>query len=80
MGVDLVLCGHDHQEAIHYVEHTRKGTIVSTAGTISNRSRGGRPSSANVITITRSRIVVKTLVWTSAEGTFADGPVRCFDR
>jgi 3',5'-cyclic AMP phosphodiesterase CpdA len=43
MGVDLVLCGHDHQEAVHYVEHTRKGTVISTAGTISNRARGGRP-------------------------------------
>ena len=42
LGVDLVLCGHDHQEAIHYVEHTRKGTVISTAGTVSNRSRGGR--------------------------------------
>jgi 3',5'-cyclic AMP phosphodiesterase CpdA len=80
MGVDLVLCGHDHQEAIHYVEHTRKGPIVSTAGTISNRSRGGRPSSANVITIAPSSIEVKTLVWSSAERDFVDGPVRCFDR
>src|SRR5678810_1228033 len=46
MGVDLVLCGHDHQEAVHYIEHTKRGTVISTAGTISNRSRGGRPSSA----------------------------------
>ena len=22
MGVDLVLCGHDHQESVHYIEHT----------------------------------------------------------
>ena len=34
MGVDLVLCGHDHQEAVHYIEHTKRGTIISTAGTI----------------------------------------------
>ena len=50
MGVDLVLCGHDHQEAVHYIEHTKKGTVISTAGTVSNRSRGGRPSSVNSIT------------------------------
>ena len=37
MGVDLVLCGHDHQEAVHYIEHTKRGTIISTSGTISNR-------------------------------------------
>ena len=35
MRVDLVLCGHDHQEAVHYVEHTKQGTVVSTAGTVS---------------------------------------------
>jgi len=29
MGVDLVLCGHDHQEAVHYIEHTKKGTVIS---------------------------------------------------
>ena len=50
IGVDLVLCGHDHQEAVHFIEHTQKGTVISTAGTVSSRSRGGRPSSANVIT------------------------------
>ena len=44
MGVDLVLCGHDHQEAVHYIEHTKKGTVISTAGTVSQprRAAGGR--------------------------------------
>jgi predicted phosphodiesterase len=80
MGVDLVLCGHDHQEAIHQIEHTRRGTIVSTAGTVSNRSRGGRPSSLNVITIDADRIEVDTLVWAVADRTFVPGPRRCFAR
>lgn len=80
MEVDIVLCGHDHQEAIHYVEHTRKGTIISTAGTVSNRSRGGRPSSANVITITSAAIDVQTLVWSPGSQTFTAGPTRCFER
>jgi 3',5'-cyclic AMP phosphodiesterase CpdA len=80
MGVDLVLCGHDHQEAIHYVEHTRKGTIVSTAGTVSNRSRGGRPSSYNVISISASSIDVVTHVWSGEGRTFAPGATRCFER
>ncbi|HEX5580692.1 MAG TPA: metallophosphoesterase [Gemmatimonadaceae bacterium] len=80
MGVDLVLCGHDHQEAIHYIEHTKKGTIISTAGTVSNRSRGGRPSSANVITIGPETIEVNTLVWSRAERAFHPGPSRCFER
>ena len=80
MGVDVVLCGHDHQEAIHYVEHTRKGTIVSTAGTVSNRSRGGRPSSYNVIDVSPHSIDVVTHVWERAARTFAPGPTRHFDR
>ena len=80
MGVDLVLCGHDHQEAVHFIEHTKKGTVISTAGTVSNRSRGGRPSSANVITIRGDDIEVATLVWSAAEKTFTPGPSRCFDR
>ena len=37
---------------IHYIEHTKKGTVISTAGTVSNRMRGGRPSSVNSIRIT----------------------------
>lgn len=80
MGVDLVLCGHDHQEAIHYVEHTRRGTVISTAGTVSNRSRGGRPSSVNVITLTPDEIRIVTRIWSTADRTFAPGPSKCFDR
>ena len=80
MHVDLVLCGHDHQEAVHYIEHTKKGTIVSTAGTISNRSRGGRPSSVNRIRITQAEIEVSTLIWGEKAQSFVAGPARCFNR
>lgn len=79
-GVDLVLCGHDHQEAVHYIEHTKRGTIVSTAGTMSNRSRGGRPSSVNNIRITEGEIEVSTLLWSSESRDFVAGPVKCFAR
>ena len=78
--VDLVLCGHDHQEAVHYIEHTRKGTIISTAGTISNRARGGRPSSVNSIKITDVAIEVHTLIWSTEAGTFVVGPQQSFKR
>jgi 3',5'-cyclic AMP phosphodiesterase CpdA len=80
MGVDLVLCGHDHQESVHYIEHTRKGTVISTAGTVSNRSRGGRPSSVNVIDITPETIEVTTRVWSKEERTFVKGPHKRFQR
>ena len=80
MGVDLVLCGHDHQEAIHYIEHTKKGTVISTAGTVSSRSRGGRPSSMNVISIAPEGIDVVTRIWDRAASAFVVGPARHFDR
>jgi 3',5'-cyclic AMP phosphodiesterase CpdA len=80
MGVDVVLCGHDHQEAVHYIEHTKKGTVISTAGTVSNRSRGGRPSSVNVIRIGQAQIEVTTHIWSDESRTFVAGPHRCFDR
>ena len=80
MGVDVVLCGHDHQEAVHYIEHTKKGTVISTAGTVSNRSRGGRPSSVNLITVLPEAIEVTTLVWSQQQGTFERGPHQSFAR
>lgn len=80
MGVDLVLCGHDHQESVHFIEHTRKGTVISTAGTVSSRSRGGRPSSVNVIAIGERTIEVTTRIWSSENGGFVPGPHRCFER
>ena len=80
LGVDLVMCGHDHQEAIQYVEHSTGGTVVSTAGTVSDRSRGGRPSSINVIALDPGRIEVHTLVWSTRVGAFVDGPSQTFER
>jgi 3',5'-cyclic AMP phosphodiesterase CpdA len=80
IAVDVILCGHDHQEAVHFVESTQKGTIVATAGTVSNRSRGGRPSSVNTLTITHDAIVVDTLIWTDETHTFAPGPHQRFER
>jgi 3',5'-cyclic AMP phosphodiesterase CpdA len=77
---DLVLCGHDHQDAIHYIEHTRKGTVISTAGTVSNRMRGGRPSSVNSISITPEQIEVSTLVWSDSDSAFVAGSTKCFKR
>jgi 3',5'-cyclic AMP phosphodiesterase CpdA len=77
---DLVLCGHDHQDAVHYIEHTRKGTVISTAGTVSNRMRGGRPSSVNSIRISPEQIEVSTLVWSQPDLAFVPGPSKCFAR
>lgn len=80
LAVDVVCCGHDHQEAVHYIEHTNRGTIISTAGTISNRQRGGRPSSVNTIHITDKQIEVNTLIWSDEKRDFLPALNKCFDR
>jgi 3',5'-cyclic AMP phosphodiesterase CpdA len=79
IGVDLVLCGHDHQENISARAHAKGRTIVSTAGTISNRSRGGRPASVNVISIASGQIDVQTMVWDQVQGLSA-GTAQSFPR
>jgi 3',5'-cyclic AMP phosphodiesterase CpdA len=80
MQVDLVLCGHDHQESVHFIEHPTKRMTVSTAGTISDRGRGGRPSSANSIRITSDSIDVQTLIWSAEQRAFVDGARQTFAR
>ena len=80
MKVDVVLCGHDHQESIHAVEHPTKRMTVSTAGTVSNRSRGGRPCSVNSIRITAEAISVDTLAWSAADRSFTRAAEQSFAR
>ncbi|MEP7345413.1 MAG: metallophosphoesterase [Gemmatimonadaceae bacterium] len=63
MGVELVLTGHDHQEAVHAHVHNGKTMLVLTAGTISKRSRGGRPSSVHEIVATERQFEVVTRTW-----------------
>ena len=79
LGAELILCGHDHQEAIHAVEKTAPGLVVSTAGTISNRLRPGRASSFNLVDIDRHNLRVTTYLWQDAEGFFPSGE-RSFRR
>jgi 3',5'-cyclic AMP phosphodiesterase CpdA len=79
-GVDLVLCGHDHQEAAHFVEHPVGGVLVVTAGTITTMSRGKRPTSVNVIEIDVASILVRVLIWDAGFGEFVPGPEERFAR
>lgn len=79
MGADLVLCGHDHQEAVDRVELDGRAIVVATAGTLSDRTRGGRPSSVHAITMSERDIKIVTRVWSSDARDFIPGPVSCFD-
>ena len=80
LAIDLVLCGHDHQEGVYHIEHTTYGTIVCTAGTVSNRTRGQRPSAMNVVTLTPEAIEIEPQVWSVDAQNFLPGPVKRFSR
>lgn len=76
-GADLVLCGHDHTEGVDQINGR---TVVSTAGTHSVRTRGGRPSGFNIIRVTPDRIQVDHLVYHLGDSIFRVGPTAMFAR
>ena len=79
LGTELVLCGHDHQEAVHTVEESSPGLVISTAGTISNRTRVGRTSSFNLVEIDERELRITTYAWQNPEG-FSPSRERSFLR
>ena len=79
LGTELILCGHDHQDAIHTIERGAHGLIISTAGTISNRIRPGRASSFNLVEIEDHEIHITAHTWHQGEG-FIPSEDRTFQR
>jgi 3',5'-cyclic AMP phosphodiesterase CpdA len=59
-GADVVLCGHDHQEGAGQVDGT---LAVSTSGTHSFRSRGGRPSVFNLVSLEPGAVHIQHFRW-----------------
>lgn len=76
-GVDLVLCGHDHQENAGTLPN---GAVVSTSSTHTSRTRGGRPSACNLIRVTDLTIEVTHQVWDTRAGQFVPGSTSRFAR
>ena len=70
LGTELILCGHDHQDAIHTIERGAHGLIISTAGTISNRIRPGRASSFNVVEIEDHEIHITAHAWRQGRASY----------
>jgi len=68
LGAELVLCGHDHLDAVHNVERGVHGLVISTAGTISNRLRPGRASSFNLVEIDERNVRITPYAWQNPEG------------
>ena len=79
LGTDLILCGHDHQDAVHTIESGAHGLVISTAGTISNRIRPGRASSFNLVEIDDENLSITAYAW-RPEGGFAPSEHRSFPR
>ena len=78
-GTELILCGHDHLDAVHTVEKGAHGLVISTAGTISNRLRPGRASSFNFVEIDEQNLYIRAYSWSDGEG-FVPSEARAFRR
>lgn len=70
-GADLVLCGHDHEEAVGTLPN---GVVVATSSTHTSRTRGKRPSACNLIIADRETITVRHYLWDRDERRFIAGP------
>jgi 3',5'-cyclic AMP phosphodiesterase CpdA len=66
-GADLVLCGHDHHEGAGQLEGR---LAISTSGTHSFRSRGGRASVFNVVRIEPTVIHIQHWRWEADQHRF----------
>ena len=79
MGVDLVLCGHDHQEAVHFVEHTARAPCLDGGHGVEPVARRASLVGEHDH-VPPDAIEVVTLIWSSADSALADGPARRFAR
>ena len=76
-GAHVVLCGHDHQEGAGQLP---RGTVVSTASTLSDRTRGKRPSVFNVVRIDEDAVKVEFWRWDRAAQEFRASDSHAFAR
>ncbi|MEP6764100.1 MAG: metallophosphoesterase [Gemmatimonadaceae bacterium] len=69
-GADIVMSGHDHQENVKHVKRARGSFVASTAGTLSDRSRGARPSAFMIIDADSKTLTVTPWMYSSQTSTF----------
>lgn len=77
LGADVILCGHDHTEGAGVLDG---GTVVSTSGTTSVRTRGGRPAAFNLLRISEEQVEVQFFLYAREAGTFRQGESVGFPR
>jgi 3',5'-cyclic AMP phosphodiesterase CpdA len=76
-GADVILCGHDHHEGAGQIEGS---LAVSTAGTHSFRTRGGRPSVFNLVKIDQQAVHIRHYRWQSDSRRFLTSDTNSFAR
>ncbi len=76
-GAEVVLCGHDHQEGAEVLEGR---VVISTAGTLCKRARGGRPSSFNFVTIEPTAVHITFFRWDAERARFRASDTYAFAR
>src|SRR5207237_191416 len=76
-GAEVVLCGHDHQEG---AELLGGRVVVSTAGTLCKRTRGGRPSTFNFVTIEPTAVHITYFRWDVGSRRFRASDTYAFAR
>ena len=74
---DVILCGHDHEEAADQL-HGR--LAVSASGTHSSRMRGGRPSVFNLVRIDRQAVHIQHYRWEAGTSRFMPADTASFAR
>lgn len=77
LGADAVLCGHDHTEGAGQIDGR---LVVSTAGTHSVRTRGGRPSAFNLLRIDATRVQIEHYLYTRDSAGFRRGDTAIYAR
>jgi len=74
-GADLVLCGHDHEEAVGPLDG---GTVVAASSTHTPMTRGRRPSVFNLIRFGATDLTVQFMRW--GQGVFQPAEETTFPR
>jgi 3',5'-cyclic AMP phosphodiesterase CpdA len=77
LGADAILCGHDHTEGAGQIDGK---LVVSTAGTHSVRTRGGRPSAFNLLRIDATRVQIEHYLYTRDSAGFRRGDTAIYAR
>ena len=76
-GAEVVVCGHDHQEA---AELLGDRVVVSTAGPLSVPARGSRPSGFNFLTIEPTAVQVTFFRWEAEKARYRASDTVAFAR